>query len=158
MKKSMFLLFIIMTISTPSLGEVYEWIDENGVRHFTNNPPIEKEVVEKAKTVAEVEFDEEEYERRQAEHRRFREQQARKAEIEEKKREARRQQRNAEERKQKTLELKEKIIDLKGEELAYKNKLLEERIAARKIVRRVVRQSKKKIIRAITKINKPAEE
>ena len=42
MKLAAFVLILVCCIYTlPEAGEIYEWIDENGVKHFSEEPPPE---------------------------------------------------------------------------------------------------------------------
>jgi glutaredoxin len=50
------LFFVIMTI--PAVGDIYTWSDENGVKHFSNEPPPDIETVEQQ---AEIKHDAAQY-------------------------------------------------------------------------------------------------
>jgi glutaredoxin len=58
------ILLFLATITFPAAGDIYTWTDENGVRHFTNEPPPD---IEHAQQQVEIKFNSDRYRQREKE-------------------------------------------------------------------------------------------
>ena len=38
--KNMCIILILVLISSPVLAEMYQWVDEHGIKHFSNSPSL----------------------------------------------------------------------------------------------------------------------